>query len=57
MQGDDEVGALAHIHEKLHDADVHVYASTGVADGKGSYGYIIYVRPEEYERAAEALDV
>ena len=57
VQGDDEVGALALIHEKLLDANVHVFASTGVADGRGGYGYIIYVRPEEYERAAEALDV
>lgn len=56
VQGDDEVGALALIHEKLQDANVHVFASTGVADGRGGYGYIIYVRPEEYERAAEALD-
>ena len=57
VQGDDEVGALAHVHEKLLDANVHVFASTGVADGRGGYGYIIYVRPEEHERAAEALDV
>ena len=57
VQGDDEVGALARIHEKLLDANVHVFASTGVADGRGGYGYIIYVRPEEYERAAEALEV
>jgi hypothetical protein len=57
VQGDDEVGALAQIHEKLFDANVHVFASTGVADGRGGYGYIIFVRPEEYERAAEALDV
>ena len=57
VQGDDEVGALAEIHEKLLDANVHVFASTGVADGRGGYGYIIYVRPEEYERAAGALDV
>jgi predicted amino acid-binding ACT domain protein len=57
VQGDDEVGVLAGIHEKLLDANVHVFASTGVADGRGGYGYIIYVRPEEYERAAGALDV
>ena len=57
VQGDDEVGALTEIHEKLRDANVHVFASTGVADGRGGYGYIIYVRPEEAERAAQALDV
>ena len=57
VQGDDEVGALVGIHEKLRDANVHVFASTGVADGRGGYGYIVYVRPEEFQRAAEALGV
>jgi hypothetical protein len=55
VQGDDELGALAGIHEKLYEANVNVYASSGVSDGKGSYGYVIYVRPEEYERAAKTL--
>jgi hypothetical protein len=56
-QGDDELGALASVHEKLYQARVNVYASSGVTDGKGSYGYVVYVRPEEYERAAKALEV
>ena len=55
VQGDDEVGALAQIHEKLRDANVQVFASTGVADGRDGYGYIIYVRPDQHERAAKAL--
>jgi hypothetical protein len=55
VQGDDELGALARIHGKLFAANVNVYASSGVADGRGTFGYIIYVRPEEYERAAAAL--
>jgi len=57
VQGDDELGALADIHEKLCQANVNVYSSSGVTDGKGSYGYLVYVRPEEYERAAAALEV
>lgn len=57
VQGDDEVGALAHLHEKLRDANVVVFASTGVASGRGGFGYIIYVRPDEYERAARTLGV
>jgi hypothetical protein len=57
VHGDDELGALAKVHAKLHSAQVHVYASSGVTDGKGSYGYIIYVRPDEYERAAKAMEV
>lgn len=55
IQGDDELGALAEVHEKLYAAGVNVYASSGVADGRGSFGYVIHVRPEEYGRAAAAL--
>jgi len=54
-QGDDELGALARVHEKLYDESINVYASSGVADGRGSYGYVLYVRPEEFDRAAKAL--
>ncbi len=57
VQGDDELGALASVHERLKAANVNVYASSGVADGKGTYGYVLYIRPEEYERAAGALGV
>jgi hypothetical protein len=57
VQGDDELGAIAGVHAKLYEARVNVYASSGVADGRGSYGYILYIRPEDYERAARALEV
>jgi hypothetical protein len=57
VQGDDELGALARIHSRLYEANINVYASSGVADGRGSFGYVIYVRPEDYERAAAALGV
>ncbi|GAB4290412.1 MAG: hypothetical protein Kow0098_09010 [Ignavibacteriaceae bacterium] len=57
VNGDDELGALTEIHEKLYQANVNIYASNGVTDGKGSYGYVIYVRPEEYERAVSSLEL
>jgi hypothetical protein len=57
VQGDDELGALADIHQILFEANVNVYASNGVTDNNGSFGYLLYVRPEEYERAASALKV
>jgi hypothetical protein len=41
----------------IYRAGVNVYASNAVADGFGKYGYLIYVRPEDYERAAKALEV
>ena len=57
VQGDDELGALEDIHNKLFLANVNVYASMGVTDGKGGFGYLIYVRPGEFERAVQALDL
>jgi hypothetical protein len=57
VQGDDELGAFAEIHAQLYRASVNVYASSGVTDGHGGYGYVLYVRPEEYDRAAGALGV
>jgi len=57
VQGDDELGALVGIHEKLASSGVNVYASMGLTDGKGDYGYLLYIRPEEFERAVTALGV
>jgi len=57
VQGDDKLGALTEIHELLYRADVNIFASSGVTDGRGTFGYLIYVRAESYERAAEALGV
>lgn len=57
VQGDDRLGALTEIHSKLAAASVNVFASSGVTDGRGSYGYILYIRPDDYDRATAALDV
>ena len=57
VQGDDELGALTGIHKKLYQANVNVYTSSGVTDGKGSFGYVMYIKPEEFDRAASALNV
>ncbi len=57
VQGDDRLGALEEIHNKLFLANVNVYASMGVTNSKGGFGYIIYVRPEGFERAMQALDL
>jgi hypothetical protein len=56
-RGDDKLRAVAAVHAKLFESNVNVYASTGVADGRGNFGYVIYVRPDEYTRAADALAV
>jgi hypothetical protein len=57
VSGDDELGSLAGIHSKLYKADVNVYAASGVTDGKGSFGYLIYLRSDDVETAAKALGI
>lgn len=55
VQGDDELGALTGIHRKLADSRVNVYASTGVTDGSGRFGYVLYVRDADFDEACRAL--
>ena len=56
VQGDDRLGALAEIHRVLFDAGVDVYSSSALTSGEGSYGYLIYVKPDAVERAVAALE-
>ncbi len=55
IQGDDESGALADIYEQLAQADIHVNESSGIADIKGGYGVVLYLKQEDCEKAAAAL--
>lgn len=54
---DDESGALADIYEKLSQADINVYESIGIANIKGSYGVVLYLKQEDCEKAMTALEV
>ena len=55
VQGDDELGALANVHELLVKAGVDIFASSGVSDGRGAFGYLVYVREDQFDRATAAL--
>ena len=55
VQGDDELGALASVHERLVDAGVDIYASSGVTDGHDKFGYVVYVREDQFKKAFDAL--
>ncbi len=57
VRGDDQLGALSELHKKLYDANINIYASNGVTDGEGDYGYIFFVRPEDFQRAKETLEL
>jgi hypothetical protein len=54
---DDESGECATIHEKLCQAGIDVYESSGVANIKGSYGVVLYLNQEDCEKAMAALAV
>lgn len=56
VQGDDELGALADVHEQLAKAGVDIFASSGVSDGQGAFGYLVYVREDQFERATATLN-
>lgn len=56
VQGDDHLGALARVHRDLRETGVKVYASTGVTDGDGRFGYVVYVREQDFAAAATIVD-
>lgn len=54
IHGDDELGAPANVHEQLVRAGIDIFASPGVSDGQGAFGYLVYVREDQVEQAAAA---
>ena len=57
VQGDDRLGAIAEIHGKLCRAGVNVFASNGITDGAGRFGYLIYVAEHSFAEAARTLEL
>ena len=55
VQGDDRPGVVAEVLQKLADAKVIVTAVDGVSAGGGRYGAILWVKPENVNKAAKAL--
>ena len=55
IQGDDRVGAVAETLGKLANERINIVASQAMAGGSGRFGMILWVKPEDYERAAGTL--
>jgi hypothetical protein len=55
VRGDDNLGSLIEIHRKLFDANINIYASSGVTADCGRFGYLVHVREEDFERASLVL--
>lgn len=54
-EGDDRVGAVAEIMQKLGDAKVNVAAIDAVRAGGGRFGALFWVKPQDAAKAAAAL--
>jgi hypothetical protein len=57
IQGEDEIGAIVELHFKLTNAGINVHAANGVSDGTGQFGYILWVKPEDFDAAARVFGV
>jgi hypothetical protein len=56
IRGDERLGAIAEIHRKLYDANINVYAASGVTAECGRFGYIVYVKDQDFEAAVRVLE-
>ncbi len=57
IEGEDRVGALADIAARLAAAKINVTATDAICAGAGRYGALIWVKPRDVKRAAQALGV
>lgn len=55
IQGQDSAGALVQYHEQLYRAGINIHAANGVFDSEGGFGYVLWVKPEDYEQAARTV--
>ena len=57
IQGEDRVGAVANILSKLGQAQINIIAMQAIAAGAGRYGAVLWVKPRNIGKAAQALGV
>jgi len=55
IQGDDRIGAVADIVNKLGQARLNVIAMNAIAAGRRRYGAVLWVKPRNVSKAAEIL--
>jgi len=55
IEGDDRVGAMAQLLARLGAAGINVTATSATRTGMGRYGALLWVKPRDVKKAAEAL--
>ena len=56
-QGEDEVGAIVDLHQKLTAAAINIHAGCGLSAGEGRFSYLFWVKSDDYETAAATLGI
>jgi hypothetical protein len=57
IQGDERISVLAEYYLRLADSGINVIAANGTSDGSGGFGYVVWVKPEDYDEAAKILGI
>jgi hypothetical protein len=57
IQGEDRVGAVADILSKLGRAQINITAMQAIAAGAGRYGAVLWVKPRNIGKTAQAFGV
>ncbi len=57
IQGEDRIGALHEYYLTLSNASVNVYSSSGVSDGTGRFGFILWVEAGDFDKAFNAFGI
>ena len=55
LQGADRPGALAEVIAKLAAAAINITACDAIAAGEGRYGALLWVKPQDVQKAARVL--
>ena len=57
IQGEDRVGAVADLLEKLAAANINVTATDAICAGGGRYGVLLWVKARDVKKAAKAFGI
>ena len=57
IEGSDRISALHAYHQTMANAGVNMFASSGVCAGNGRFGFVMWVEPEDFDKAFDALGI
>ena len=57
VEGDDRLGSLGDLADRLRLAKINMIAATGIAAGLGRFGAILWVKPGDVKKAAKVFGI